>query len=304
MTEDAPGETTVQKLPILGTAGTVYTTAFGLRGHFIKAASIPLFLSIALQQVIGFEIDEGFLGIAGYLLDLIPYTMFAVAWHRLVLLGPESATTTFVPRWESRNWRFLIYLAILELIVVISPILMAEFSFGGFELADSESEDVGEEDYGLLSLAIDLVFYVSVLLSTLLILTPLIYFWTRFSFVLPATALDQNFGFVRSWRETRLHGLRLTALMLLISTPFYAVLLALYSALPDECSGNLATSGTAGDFGLGCFAIDSFPVTVIENVLYYIVIVFTVTLLSIAFRTCTGWMPAVSPPSAQSGETS
>ena len=303
MTEGTPGETTAQKLPILETAGAVYTTTLGLRRHFVKAASIPLVISIALHQGIGVEIDEGFLWIAEGLADIIPYTMFAVAWHRLVLLGPEGATPTFVPRWESPYWRFLIYLAILELIVVISPILLAEFFFGDFELADSEAEEIEEEDFGLLSLGFYLVFFVSVLLGTLLILAPLTYFWMRFSFVLPATAVDQKFGFVRSWCETGEHGLRLTVLMMFFFAPFGAALLALYSASPDECPETSATSGTGGDFGLGCFAIDSFPVTVIDTGLYYIMIAFTVTLLSISFRTCTGWVPAASSAPAVNDES-
>lgn len=220
--------------------------------------------------------------------------MFAVACHRLVLLGSDSAAPTFVPRWESRSWKFLIYLAILELILVVAPALLAELFFNDFEFADSQAEEVGDEEFDLLFLGIYLVFFVSALLAILFIFAPLTYVWMRFSFVFPATAVDQNFGFARSWHETRKHGLRLTALVLFVSVPFISALLAMSVFLPDECQGTSVTFGTTGDFEFGCFTIDSFPVTVINSGLSYIMIAFTVTLLSIAFRTCTGWVPAAS----------
>lgn len=301
MTDGPPGHLTKQKLPILETAGAVYTTAFSLRGHFMKAAAIPLLLSIAIRQGIGSEVDGGLLWIAEDLADLIPYTMFAVACHRLLLLGPDIAVSTLVPRWESRSWRFLIYIAILELILVVSPILSADILFGVFESSDGENGEIWEGDSDLISLLMDAIFWIFVFLFALLIIGPLTYVWVRFSFVLPATAVDRNFGFARSWRETRNYGLRLTALIWLIPSPVIAVFFAMYSVLPDKCQGTSSTIDAIGDAGLGCFAIESFPVAVIETGLYYIIIALTVTLLSIAFRTCTGWVPGVSTLPAESG---
>ncbi len=209
MNEADPSNNIETKLPILNTAGADFAAPYRLRKHLLKAISLPLVISVALARTLGPETDVGLVWVAQILLDLIPYSMFAVAWHRLILIGPENAAPTFVPSLTSRNWRFLIYLAILESLLLIGPIFSAEILMPDDNAVDTETAEYDSDVQILLS---DLPLYVAITLAVLLLSAPFVYIWVRFSFVFPATAVDHTHGFRRSWRETRSHGLRLTVL--------------------------------------------------------------------------------------------
>ncbi len=108
----------------------------------------------------------------------------------------------------------------------------------------------------------------------------------------PATAVDHTHGFRWSWRETRSHGPSLTVLMYLISTPALTAWLIMYLFLPAECPELSTIALEVSDSVSFCLAINSFAGTLIEYGIGYVLAVLDVSLISIAFRTCTGWVPA------------
>ncbi len=289
MDEVDPSNNIETKLPILKTAGAAFAAPYRLRKHLLKAISLPLVISVALARTLGPETDVGLVWAAQILLDLIPYTMFAVAWHRLSLIGPENAAPTFVPSLTSRNWRFLIYLAILESLLLIGPIFSAEILMPDDNASDTVT---AEFDFDVQFFLSDLSLYVASTLAVFLLSAPLVYLWVRFSFVFPATAVDHAHGFRRSWRETRSHGPSLTVLMYLISTPPLTAWLIWYLFIPAECPEISTIAVAASDSVSFCLAINSIAGTLIEYGIGYVLAVLAVSLISIAFRTCTGWVPA------------
>lgn len=67
------------------------------------------------------------------------YTVFAVAWHRRVLVGPEATSIGAAMRWGPRQWRFFrrlfvlfanLFVCIFFLSLLLMPVLPAFFVLG------------------------------------------------------------------------------------------------------------------------------------------------------------------------------
>ena len=305
MDEVDPSNKIETKLPILKTAGAAFATPYRLRKHLLKAISLPFVISVALARTLGPETDVGLVWVVQILLDLIPYTMFAVAWHRLILVGPENAAPTFVPSLTSRSWQFLTYLAILQSFLLIGPIFSADMLMPDDNAINTETV---EFDFDVRIFLSELPLYVAVTLAVSLLSAPFVYLWVRFSFVFPATAVDHTHGFHRSWRETRSHGLRLTVLTYLVSTPALTAWLIWYLFIPAECPEISTIAVAVSDSVSFCLAINSFAGTLMDYGIGYVLAVLAVSLISIAFRTCTGWVPDASgsplAPAPGNGENS
>ena len=92
------------------------------RAVFGRALAVPLG-SIALLMLSWYYGKAYVSDVASWLLLAVYgvlFTLFAVACHRLVLLGSEFSTTRFVPRWSWRESRFFAWWIAVYLIHVPS----------------------------------------------------------------------------------------------------------------------------------------------------------------------------------------
>ena len=99
MTDTAPPSAALRKLRVTETAKEAYARVFGNLHLLVRAALVPFALSLALI-VLSFTVP--LVSALGYLigiLDLLPYTLFGVTWHRLTLLGPVAGA----PRGQERE---------------------------------------------------------------------------------------------------------------------------------------------------------------------------------------------------------
>ena len=99
----------LRHLPVIQTVSATYGFVFGNLRWFVRAALVPYVMStllFALQVQISSEESPG-LALLLIALGLIPYTIFAVSWHRLALLGSAVGEPPLVPPWRSRHTRFL-----------------------------------------------------------------------------------------------------------------------------------------------------------------------------------------------------
>lgn len=144
------------------------------------------------------------LAIAGLPVIIVAYAVFLVDWLRLLLLGPGPATTGPRMTLRGRDFRFL-WRGILVTLVgflgalpvaLLAPMLM---SMGGIVLV--------------------------AILSVVLAVTAMM----AVGLVLPATALDLNFGFGDSWRATKAVLSSLLGLVLVTVLPVH--LLAMLVAM-------------------------------------------------------------------------
>ncbi|MEX2009450.1 MAG: hypothetical protein WEC41_04590, partial [Dongiaceae bacterium] len=187
-------------LPVPGTVAEAYRLLWAYRWESVRLGLVPVSVSFLLATIVG-VLPEGGPAVAAALADLIPLTLFAVNWHRLVLLGPSQAAAGLGVRWGVRETTFLVRsLALGFGIGAIMAVPLLAIS------AALQHTPVGLPVLGLVIVA-------AVFLSL------------RLSLVFPAIAVDLAYGFAQSWKDTAGRGLRLLAAMLAASAPLWAALL-------------------------------------------------------------------------------
>lgn len=169
----------------------------------LRLAAAPLLLSFLLAILVNWlPSDE--MAILALLLDLAPLTVFAVNWHRLVLLGPQACPPDLGLEWGRRQTVFLGRTLVLGVglgLAAALPVILASRLL--------QASPIGVP---LLLTAAAAVLFVAV----------------RLSLVFPAAALDRQYGFGSSWRDTEGFGFQLLGLMLATGLPFWAGALLLH----------------------------------------------------------------------------
>ena len=213
------------------------------------------------------------------LLWVFPFCMFAVAWHRVILLGPEAARPSLRPSWQGRHWRYLGYFLLITLIsyAFLLPI------FGGAVLAVMSGRG---EDYAALLMALAMTW------GPVSVLFFIPYVFMRLSLTLGAVSVDERCRLRDSWRQTRGQGLRLYASAALVAIPMFVFMGIFSRAVPAivfAISPELATRPAmeALDSALLLF---SFAIWMVS----FIGLALIATLISHAFRSITGWAPSSS----------
>ncbi len=270
-----PPPKAVQDLPVADTVKAAFGSVFGRFAELIRAALVPLAISFLLYGLQLAARDSQAVTVLVELLLLVPYTLFAGAWHRVVLLGTAAMPAPIVPVWQSRHWRFLGYTLIVTAIsygfsLLYAPLIAPILTQGS-----------------TVSLWQALLLLFMLLFGTYVIL--------RLSFVFPAVAVDESYRFADSWRHTKDQGLRLMAAMFLTLLPAMLGLLVILQFVLSIVS---AVTGAGDPTALGPVA------QVIDLVLRYVIIALSLGVISTAFKTCTGWVPDLPapPPAPLPGE--
>ncbi len=181
--------------------------------------------------------------IAGFAL----YTVFAVAWHRRTLVGPE-ATIGAALRWGRRQWRFF-----RRLVFLIVNLMVLMF---------------------LLAVLLMAVVPIAPILSALLIAVGLIY--ARVALVLPATATDTPMTVVESAKLTRGNSWRI--FMAVVALPLGMML---FGGL-----GVLILVAPIADI-IGSSMTARFLVSLVSQTVNYIGFAAGITALSLTYRKLT-----------------
>jgi hypothetical protein len=280
MSDTTPPREALRKLPVAETAKEAYARVFGNPQLLVRASLVPFCLSLALI-VLSFSVPvTSALGYLFGILALLPYTFFGIAWHRLTLLGPLAGAPSLLPAWTPRHWRFLGYLLVTMLIG--SSAAAVVFSLGVMAVRP-ESGSLPEAA-GLMPLAgFAIVAYVMV----------------RLSFVFPAVSVDESYRLRHAWTHTKGQGLRLLGATALAAVPMVALiwgvneilgalLLAELEPGQDSLPG-VAQMQAFIDVNLGALLLMQTVTTAIN----YVLMALMVSVISIAFRICTGWVPDV-----------
>ena len=238
-------------------------------------------------------------------LHYLPYAILAVAWCRFVLLSREVAKPTTLPRWHPRLGRFFIFLFLTILIFSLInrhiPVSLYE-AYSVYVLNTPLDDDfLSTVEFNVLS---PLILFLS------------LYILLRFSLLFPALAIDMKSTFRASWESTRGVSFRLLAVFILCFAPFHLVETIAYDAVFFLFIGQSSVFSSIGDrpfefieslrrllsgvefWGL---RITTLGLSIVFLIFDYLWVGLIASMISIAFRTCTGWVPAVSTPPAQSG---
>lgn len=270
MSHQGPPKEAIRKLPILETIRFANITVFGNLRALALAAALPFALSLALN--FSTSSSEALIGWGSVilLLSLVPMTLFAVAWHRFVLLGPQRAMPTAMPRIEQRHLRFFFFAAVLLLIEAIPVLGMVQTLEQLKAFEEQQPPEIAKE------IARDTLMNFALFLVA-------VFLTLRFSFVLPAVAVDEKYGFRDSWVHTRGQVWRML---------FGIFLLVLPMAILFHIIGTVSAAGGAPGADLGLLP------AVILQALQYLIMGLTFAFFSSAFRECTGWIPedGAGPP--------
>jgi hypothetical protein len=183
------------------------------------------------------------------LLTSVIYVLFAVTCHRVVLLGVDSIPTRWGLYWSHRETRYLGWTIAIGLIVVVVslPLFYIAYKFMSIELL-TEVTNVSSTVWNL-------VMFVFMFPST--------YLLSRWSLVLPSTAIDRRPSLDSAWDLSHGNGWRLAILLgappLLLGTVF-------------------------GELTMVIGMLDSAPMTFAINLVICLVGALEVTILSITYK--------------------
>jgi hypothetical protein len=284
--------------------GETFAVCWKLKGKLPRAALWPFLVALVAlaltpidllldtpEPYASLNIMSELVEIPYNLLMAAAYTLFAVAWHRFVLLEThwESSAPT---AWRRRHTVFFGYqlLVYLIVVVVLLPMLVVIGAMGLYPGRDPST----------FSASLFLLLFI-------VVVTAVFIFWYvffRLSFVFPARAVGERYTLRDSWRHTRGNGWRLIAIAFLVNVALSIVLLPLVLLSTGLITSLLFANPQSSTASLVIASVVLGAVYVIAE---FIGLALNVTLISLSFRTATGWVPGpplglASPPTL-SGET-
>ena len=293
MSDTPPPREALRSLSVFETVREAYVRVFRNPRLVARASLMPFSLSMALIAL-GFSVPvTSSLGFLSAILGLLPYTFFGVAWHRLTLLGPVAGAPPLLPAWRQRHWRFLGYLLAVMLI-----------GYGAIAMVFSLAFAVVQPEMEAMSAGLGLMIFAGTAI--------LAFVMARLSFVFPAVSVDESYRLRHAWTHTKGQGLRLIGATLLASAPMVAliwavsgILGALLIAAPAAVPGQdglppEARAQAFVDANLGALMLTQ----AVGAAINYVLMALMVSVISIAFRTCTGWVPAAGGAVTPDGEKS
>ncbi len=214
-------------------------------------------------------------------LGFVPYTIFGIAWHRVTLLGPAAGAPPLVPAWRQRHWRFLGYLAAVTLIGYGVTVMVFSIAFSVVPPAVQPGAEVTPRAWSVVLVAGTLI---------------LAYVMMRLSFVFPAVAVDEAYRLKHSWTHTKGQGLRLLGALILTAIPILTLVGVVSALFGDFPFADPAAPEAGMEAVIAENPVAIFVSPVVMMVLNYLLMALVVSVISIAFRTCTGWVPALAGP--------
>ncbi|MCZ4281388.1 hypothetical protein O4H49_11405 [Kiloniella laminariae] len=227
----------------------------------------------------GSAVQQLALSFATTLFSLLIFLQFYICWIRFLYKGESSMKSGLITSLQKRNW---IALGKFLLLVIASYIVAAVFMIiFAFALEDFIPEFV-KVGFFLVLLAIYFTLFL------------------RFSYVIPAAALDEPYSFGDSWRHTRGQSLKLfvsfflLALILFIALFILAIVLFLLSGLISLFFPMMGGIENLVPFLIGMMTTYRFLYLQLPLQLFAVVITFFMFLpylnmLLYCFRTNTGW---------------
>ncbi len=211
-------QTPVPRLRPAQLAGVAFSAWFGGLADWLKAVALPLALLYLVYYGIWHYLtsqspeelrqsDEGgnFRQTALLIVNMIVLTLFAVAWHRRILLGE---TPRFLPLVSGQHVRYLLWLLILGVLLFLFSAALTAFVAGTMLSGGG----------GLQAGVVSVLGFASIL-----------YLLGRISPLFAGLAVDERIGLAAAWRLTRGQGMALFFGYLLILLPVFflsAVLLS------------------------------------------------------------------------------
>jgi hypothetical protein len=255
--------------------GEILSESFGFffsrLGLFFHLVTIPWILSLLLRVVSWMVIEPSMMsGLAEKAIDAIPTTMFAVAWLRVVLLGPGRIDRLPGLGWSARETAFVIHL--LQVAGITFLLLSAMFYIVGPidpTMIGRSSADPEAMRREAMATPLGAGFIVSFLLAL------------RVSFGLAGTAVDLPWSPRRSWAYGRGNSWPIIASLFLILLAG-SVANAIAIVVPLSVTHKIGADGAA--------MIVTWTISILVS---YGGTTILITALAVIFRRLTNWREGV-----------
>lgn len=273
MVSQIPPEQAVHDIPVKTVSGLAIKTVMGNLPALVQMALFPFLLSALISALsipsLGNALSSWILSILAY----VPHTLFAVAWHRRTLMNLQAPESTSITSWNRVHWQFLLKIIILLAI------------FYGMSMIGS---------LPVLTIGAAIPSLVPLLFLGLMIV--MIYVVARLSFILPATAVGEKYTLNDSWKHTANQGWRIVAAFLILTIPFgILMLLIAMFAFGSFFTGMPTTPEETANFNILSFVQSNGPafffLQLIILFVTYLPTAAVISMLSIVFKGCTGWVP-------------
>lgn len=161
--------------------------------------------------------------------------MTLVIWHRFVMQGFDikgpaarlrlgAGELKYLARWMLISLLFLLIMFTADLLIVVTAML-GMLSVQAIAFFSTQGQGAGME-LGVQGEQLSLIGKFGLLPAAMIA----IYFTTRLSLVLPATATGKTAGFARAWQVSEGNGLRMVLASLIAMTPVQLVMMGLTEA--------------------------------------------------------------------------
>lgn len=262
------------RLPFLAVIRETYVSVLGNFGAFLKLLVLPFLLLTILHM--GWErlpVSATVpYSLVAPILVLIPYTAFAVSWHRYVLLGPIKGRPRIIPTAARRHFRYF------RVFFVVTVAYMVPLIGAGILILSGP--DISNPQFVTFAT-------VSPFLLTVLAYLILPYPFARVCFVFPQVAINGTDSFKNSWRRTRGKGLQIYLMILAAGLPI--VLISYVGVF-------FAGVYYARSVGIEIYNASKSELVLVlglfDRLLDFLTLALVVSAISVAYRTCTGWVPA------------
>lgn len=244
----------------------------------LDIALVPTILSVALSAVgrwLSGDSVEPLEALAVKLADFVPTAMFAVAWYRLVLLGPHAVGGTPGLGWTPRERGYLGQLLTISAIPIVLQALFWILMPWPLDMSNPAALQAGVQSAAPVMLA----FFITAIIAL------------RLSFGLVAPSVDLAWTPNLSWRYGKGNGPTiLFALLLLVAVG--AIVKMIVLGILIEVVGSLfgavdAASGKRQPLSVGPWL----AVSVVAETVAYVTIAPLVTVQALIFRALTGFAP-------------
>lgn len=276
---------TPMKLSFGATFGGAFSTVFGQFWMFIKAALLPLLLSVVLGTAgVALLVTAPVLALPVQILGLLPFAILGVACCRLTLIGrPAGALPR--PVFGRRTWVYFGYTLLFTLFLWLPAVVVGFAMLGNALVAlGSDPENLNPETINTLGYGVLLLFPAYLVY---------LYFLLRLSLVFPAVAVDQKLGLGGSWRLTRgAAGFKLYAVYAVLTIVlFIAIMIAMF--VVNAISGLLwfgpGLSQDPGEIDVIAVVASQAPTLILTLVFEYLSFAIMIAALAGAFAQLSGW---------------
>ncbi len=265
-----PPEKAVQTLAVIPSVITAYGHLFSNLRAVPAAICMPVLIYLLWYAIVRF-VDSGapiaspdqatqmpgakvwLLLVIGFLVQVFTTSLLYVVWLRLALLGPAGGWPRFFYPVDRRHVRFF-GTALLVVAIVFSSVLLIGF-VAGLLLPQS------------IAMAIVVIAYLVLLV--------------KFSFIFPAIAVDETYGLRNAWQQSTGQEHRLVAGFFLCLLPALLLSLMVNWDVFSQLMADQPVQASPAPFWVDAF-LTLFGILNGLAVISY---------LSIAFKTCTGWVP-------------